>query len=61
VERDSWFEADKTLSAYADEARELGTPKIARMMRALFILGNVLGTIAFLVGIYCLVFLGLLL
>ena len=24
VERDSWFEADKTLSAYADEARELG-------------------------------------
>jgi len=31
------------------------------MMRALFIIGNVLGTIAFLVGIYCLVFLGLLL
>ena len=30
-------------------------------MRALFILGNVLGTIAILVGIYCLVFLGLLL
>lgn len=31
------------------------------MMRALFILGNVLGTIAFLVGIYSLVFFGLLL
>ena len=31
------------------------------MMRALFILGNVLGTIAFFAGIYCLVFLGLLL
>jgi hypothetical protein len=31
------------------------------MMRALFIIGNVLGTIAFLAGIYCLVFFGLLL
>jgi len=31
------------------------------MMRALFIIGNVLGTIAFFVGIYCLAFFGLLL
>jgi hypothetical protein len=30
-------------------------------MRALFIIGNVLGTIAFFVGIYCLAFLVMLL
>jgi hypothetical protein len=59
VERDSWFEADKTLSEYADEARELREG--CSMMRALFILGNVLGTIAFFAGIYSLVFFGLLL
>jgi hypothetical protein len=64
VERDSWFEADKTLSAYADEARELGSLGGLQHdveVRAIFMIGNVLGTIAFLVGIYCLVFLGLLL
>jgi hypothetical protein len=31
------------------------------MMRALFIIGNILGTIAFFAGIYSLVFFGLLL
>jgi hypothetical protein len=59
VERDSWFVADKTLSAYADEAARAWEG--CSMMRALFILGNVLGTIAFFAGIYSLVFFGLLL